>query len=78
VAIQHSFNDSSISQNSNPNPAMVEIGAFRVSFPTQVFLTEICQVGVGSRTSVFAGVVEPVATPEDSRSVSRPASNLYF
>lgn len=38
--------------------------AFPISFPTQLFLTEGLQVGIGERLSVFGGVIEPLVGPQ--------------
>jgi hypothetical protein len=75
VALQHGFNDTIDPTNLG---FAVRPGAFRISFPTQVFLTEGCQFGIGSFASVFAGVVEPVAGPDAFKIGATVGVNFYF
>jgi hypothetical protein len=81
VALQGGFNETNVSSNSaNPGPPASQVteGPFRISFPTQVFLTEGCQFGLGSRASIFGGVVESVVGPRAFNIGATAGVNFYF
>jgi hypothetical protein len=76
VALQNGFNETkNVSSATTPE---VTPGPFRISFPTQVFLTEGCEFGVGRRATVFGGVVEPVASPKAFTIGATAGVNFYF
>jgi len=73
VGLQHSYNDTTLTEEYIPTDVR-----FRLSVPTQLFLTEGCQIGVGSRASVFAGVVEPVVGTKAYTIGGTVGLNFYF
>jgi hypothetical protein len=61
------------------NPGTTGTGpTLPISFPTQLFLTEGCQLGIGQRVSIFGGVVEPVVGPRAFNIGATFGANLYF
>jgi len=49
-----------------------------ISFPTQVFLTEGLQIGLGNRVAVFGGFMHPVAGPGAFNGGGTFGANIFF
>jgi hypothetical protein len=49
-----------------------------VSYPTQIFLTEGCQFGIGKRISLFGGIVEPISNNPGFHIGATGGVNLAF